>query len=96
MLGLFSAEPDRLQRMRRTVSGIHFDWSKLPLTRFHLEALCRLADEVGLEGHRDRMLDGAVVNYYNMYEPPRRLHGGSSSGGGGYMSVSGEDPERGV
>lgn len=42
------------------------------------------------------MLDGAVVNYYNMYEPPRRLHGGSSSGGGGYMSVSGDDPERGV
>ncbi|QKX59009.1 uncharacterized protein TRUGW13939_06138 [Talaromyces rugulosus] len=42
------------------------------------------------------MLDGAVVNYYSMYEPPRRLHGGSSGGGGGYMSVSGDDPERGA
>lgn len=44
------------------------------------------------------MLDGAVVNYYNMYEPPMRMRGGSSRNGAGgtYVSVSGEDPESAV
>ncbi|KAH8695922.1 palmitoyltransferase SidR [Talaromyces proteolyticus] len=40
------------------------------------------------------MLDGEAVNYYTMYEPPLRLHGRSGSSGA-YMSVAGEDPERG-
>lgn len=46
------------------------------------------------------MLDGEVVDYYKMYEPPLRMsHGGGSSsrsGGGNYVSVAGDEPESAV
>jgi palmitoyltransferase len=39
------------------------------------------------------MIDGQVVDYYNMYEPPLRMsHGGS----GNYVSVAGDEPESAV
>ncbi|KAL1984855.1 hypothetical protein VTN96DRAFT_8610 [Rasamsonia emersonii] len=40
------------------------------------------------------MLDGEIVNYYRMYEPPLRMHSGEN--GTAYMSLAGDDPERGV
>lgn len=40
------------------------------------------------------MLDGEIVNYYRMYEPPLRMH--SSGNGTAYMSLAGDDPEQGV
>lgn len=43
------------------------------------------------------MIDGEVVSYYTMYEPPSRIHGGSRNGSAGaYMSVSNDDPEQAV
>ncbi|KAL1967786.1 hypothetical protein VTN77DRAFT_2475 [Rasamsonia byssochlamydoides] len=41
------------------------------------------------------MLDGEIVNYYRMYEPPLRMHSGGRRGGSGtaYMSLAGDDPE---
>lgn len=43
------------------------------------------------------VIDGEVVSYYTMYEPPLRIHGGSRGGGAGaYMSVSHDDPEQAV
>lgn len=46
------------------------------------------------------MLGGEVVNYYQMYENPMRMHSGGGRGGGAgagaYYSVASEDPGHGV
>jgi hypothetical protein len=43
------------------------------------------------------MLDGQTVNYYRMYETPLTMHSGRRGGlGATYMSLAGDDPERGV
>lgn len=43
------------------------------------------------------MLGGEVVNYYEMYESPMRMHtGGRGGSGGAYYSVAGDDPGHGV
>lgn len=41
------------------------------------------------------MIDGQVVDYYKMYEPPLRMAHGSSRSGN-YVSVAGDEPESAV
>ncbi len=60
--GLFEAEPRRLEVMAPVVEGIRFDFSKLPLTLAHLQALAALAAEVDLPDWRRKMAAGEVVN----------------------------------
>lgn len=38
------------------------------------------------------MLGGEVVNYYQMYENPMRMHTGGREAGGVYYSVASDDP----
>ena len=54
-------------------------------------------DPAPLFGRRETgsaMLGGEVVNYYDMYETPLRMHtGGRTNDGLAYRSVANEDPE---
>ena len=55
---------------------------------------CDPAPIFGKRSTGSGMLGGEVVNYYDMYETPLRMHSGSrSSEGPNYRSVAGEDPE---
>ena len=62
VLGLFEAEPSRLQRLSIDVAGVHFDLSKLPLSLGQLEGLAVLAGQADLPGWRARLVAGDVVN----------------------------------
>ncbi len=59
---LFAAEPDRVARMTVEQSGLHFDFSKLPLGAEHRAALVALAEAAGLADWRQQLAAGALVN----------------------------------
>ena len=59
---LFLAEPERLAGMTIDEGGLHFDFSKLPLSVPHFTALAELARVAGLNGWRARLAAGEVVN----------------------------------
>lgn len=42
------------------------------------------------------MLDGEIVDYYTMYEPPSRMSHGGNTRSGNYVSVAGDEPESAV
>ena len=60
--GWFAADPDRAQRLTRTAGDLYVDLSKNLLTDEVLDALCALADEVGLAERRDAMYRGDHIN----------------------------------
>src|SRR3954466_1905519 len=60
--GWFAAEPDRAQRLTRTVGDLHVDLSKNLVTDETLALLTRLADEVGLADRLEAMFRGDHIN----------------------------------
>jgi glucose-6-phosphate isomerase len=62
ILDLFADEPRRLEILALDVAGIHFDFSKLPLSAMTLQALAALAAEADLLTWRRRLAAGEAVN----------------------------------
>ena len=62
LAGLFAAEPDRLGRLSLDVAGLHFDWSKTHLDAGIIAAFEQLAFERDLDGAREDLFAGAIVN----------------------------------
>ncbi|OYU15209.1 MAG: glucose-6-phosphate isomerase [Alphaproteobacteria bacterium PA4] len=62
LLSLFASEPDRVARLSLDVAGIHADLSKLAISRDVLAALLARADEADLNGWREKLFTGAIVN----------------------------------
>jgi len=60
--GWFEADPGRARAFSRTAGDLHVDLSKNLLTDEVLDALCELADEVGLAERRSAMLGGQHIN----------------------------------
>jgi glucose-6-phosphate isomerase len=59
---LFDAEPDRLDRLTVDLPGIRFDYSKTHLDAELLAAFEALAAACDLEGRRDALFAGQIVN----------------------------------
>jgi glucose-6-phosphate isomerase len=59
---LFGAEPDRLQRMAIEQAGIRFDFAKTHLGQANLAAFARLAEAQDLDGRREALFNGDIVN----------------------------------
>jgi glucose-6-phosphate isomerase len=59
---LFSAEPDRVERLSVTEAGLHFDFAKTHLSQETLAAFQQLAGEMELAAKRDAMFAGEIVN----------------------------------
>jgi len=59
---LFADEPDRLSRLTAEVAGLYFDWSKTHLDQQLIESFAALSEERGLDGAREALFSGEVVN----------------------------------
>ncbi len=59
---LFESEPDRLERMAIDEAGIRFDFSKTHLSAAHLQGFARLAGAADLDGRREALFGGEIVN----------------------------------
>ncbi len=59
---IFTADPDRLDKLVLTQGPIRFDWSKTHLTDDVLAGFLTLADEQGFAAHRDAFFAGEAVN----------------------------------
>jgi glucose-6-phosphate isomerase len=59
---LFANDPDRGERLRAEVEGIHLDYSKQRITDETLRLLIELAKESGLGKRRDQMFRGEHIN----------------------------------
>ena len=59
---LFAAEPDRVERLSLTETGIHFDFAKTHVSRESLAGFQQLAAETALAAKRDAMFGGETVN----------------------------------
>ncbi|HEX8644121.1 MAG TPA: glucose-6-phosphate isomerase [Allosphingosinicella sp.] len=62
LAALFAAEPDRLQRLVVEEGGIRFDFSKTHLGEAALAAFAALAEAQNLEGEREALFSGVIVN----------------------------------
>ena len=60
--GWFAADPGRVAALTRTAGDLHVDLSKNLVTAPVLDALCDLADAVGLAERRDAMFRGDRIN----------------------------------
>lgn len=60
--GWFAADPDRAERLTRTVGDLHVDLSKNLVTDETLALLTRLAEEVGLADRLEAMFRGDHIN----------------------------------
>ena len=59
---LFAAEPERLRRLAIDACGIHFDFSKLPVTLAEYDALQQLTAAAEFPAWQARLVAGEVVN----------------------------------
>ena len=59
---LFAADPDRGERLTLEAVDLYLDYSKNRVTDETLRLLVQLAEESGLEEHRDRMFRGDHIN----------------------------------
>lgn len=59
---LFEEDDGRVERMTIEQSGLHFDFAKTHLHPAMISAFAELASVVDLDGARDRLFSGAVVN----------------------------------
>ena len=59
---LFDEDAQRVDGMTVSQSGLRFDFSKTHLDSGLIEAFCDLAAAMNLEGARERLFSGAVVN----------------------------------
>src|SRR3954466_4910429 len=93
--GWFAAEPDRAERLTRTVGDLHVDLSKNLVTDETLALLTRLADEVGLADRLEAMFRGDHINVTEdravLHTALRRPPGASPS-----LAVDGQDIDRDV
>ncbi|MDP1738584.1 MAG: glucose-6-phosphate isomerase [Caulobacter sp.] len=62
IVDLFTAEPDRLERLVVEACGLRLDLSKQPWSRAGLAAALDLAAAAGVEAARDRLFAGEAVN----------------------------------
>ena len=62
LVDLFSADPDRLQRLTVEEAGLWFDFSKTHLDEETLGAFAGLAEAMDLAGARDALFSGQRVN----------------------------------
>lgn len=62
ILDLFESEPGRLMALTLDVCGIHFDFSKLPLSLAHFEAMEQLVVAADLAGWQRKLASGDIVN----------------------------------
>jgi glucose-6-phosphate isomerase len=62
ILDLFSAEPQRLQRLALDAAGLYLDLSKQSWSLSSLDAALDLARAAGVEAARERMFTGETVN----------------------------------
>jgi glucose-6-phosphate isomerase len=59
---LFAADPGRGERLTAEAAGLYLDYSKNRITDETLRLLMALAQECGLEQHRDQMFAGEKIN----------------------------------
>jgi glucose-6-phosphate isomerase len=59
---LFSADPQRVQRLTRDVAGIFFDWSKTHLDAALVGSFEALAAAADYKGKREALFSGGIVN----------------------------------
>ena len=59
---LFAEDADRLAKLTVDVAGLHFDWSKTHLTAEAIAAFEALAKARDLNGKREALFGGAVIN----------------------------------
>ena len=62
LAALFAGEPDRVERLTLDEAGIRFDFSKTHLSRELVSRFVALASAAELEGRRDALFAGEVVN----------------------------------
>jgi glucose-6-phosphate isomerase len=62
IVSLFDAEPDRLAKLSATAAGLDLDLSKQPWSLADLETALALARAADIEGARDRLFAGDVMN----------------------------------
>ncbi len=86
--GWFEADPGRAKNLTRTAGDLYVDLSKNLVNGAVLDALCRLADEVGLGERRDAMLRGDRIN---VTENRSVLHTALRRPKGDVLEVEGHD-----
>src|ERR1700733_2940662 len=59
---LFAADPQRADRLTAEGAGLFLDYSKNRVTDETIELLVALAQQSGLEHHRDAMFSGERIN----------------------------------
>ncbi|HET9459208.1 MAG TPA: glucose-6-phosphate isomerase [Sphingomicrobium sp.] len=85
---LFSAEPDRLSRFAREVTGLYFDWSKTHLDAALVEAFAAIAKERSLEAARDALFAGEIVNVTERRPAGHLAERGSGEAGAVQLAAS--------
>src|SRR3546814_9208637 len=59
---VFGGDPDRLSTFTLTKSGIHFDWSKTPLTQGLVDRFIDIANASNLAQSREALFQGETIN----------------------------------
>jgi glucose-6-phosphate isomerase len=85
---LFADDPGRGERMSAEAAGLYLDYSKNRVTDETLRLLIQLAQESGLEAHRDQMFAGEPVN---VSEHRPALHVALRMPKGSHLVVNGTD-----
>lgn len=86
--GWFEDDPDRAKKYTLNVADLHVDLSKNLLTATILDQLLDLAEETGVEAHRNMMFAGKKIN---VTEDRAVLHTALRSPEGATITVDGED-----
>ena len=86
--GWFEADPGRAAKFTRSAGDLHVDLSKNLVNHAIVDALCGLADQVGLAEHRDAMLRG---DHINVTEDRAVLHTALRRPRGQVLEVDGRD-----
>jgi glucose-6-phosphate isomerase len=85
---LFDSDPRRAQTFSAEACGLLLDYSKQPIDGRALDALCALAESVGLPARRDAMFAGEPIN---STEGRAVLHTALRDPDGTPLTVAGED-----
>ncbi|HRL49123.1 MAG TPA: glucose-6-phosphate isomerase [Propioniciclava sp.] len=86
--GWFAADPGRASEFTRSAGDLHVDLSKNLVNHAVVDALCALADQVGLAERRDAMLRG---DHINVTEDRAVLHTALRRPRGQVLEVDGRD-----
>ncbi len=91
--GWFAEDPERARSLTHDAGSLHVDLSKNLITPLVLDRLLQLAEETGVEEHRDRMFEGAKIN---VTERRAVLHTALRQPADARVYVDGEDVVPGV